>query len=234
MWVDEVRFEERTLWVSDGRVAALGGRASAIDAGGREDVRVIDVSGKYIIPSFVDAHFHLLALAGKQLRCDLSLARNADEAVALLAAWAQAHPGRDAVVGVDFDESDWDDPALPVRAALDAIAGDRPVYARRICGHVGVANTALLDRLTSRPASSTRGRGGSPRTPCSKPTVSRARRRPHWWAPSTVRIAHCTRSASPPSTTSWTPLPSTCTWRGCGERPATAHRCVRAPAGRGF
>jgi predicted amidohydrolase YtcJ len=149
VWVDEVRFEERTLWVSDGRVAALGGRASAIDAGGREDVRVIDVSGKYIIPSFVDAHFHLLALAGKQLRCDLSLARNADEAVALLAAWALAHPGGEAVVGVDFDESGWDAPALPVRAALDAIAGDRPVYARRICGHVGVANRALLAVLTS-------------------------------------------------------------------------------------
>jgi predicted amidohydrolase YtcJ len=150
VWVDEVRFEERTLWVSDGRVAALGGRASAVEAGGRDDVRVIDVAGKYIIPSFVDAHFHLLALAGKQLRCDLSGARNAAEAVALLSAWADAHPGREPVVGVDFDDSGWDDAALPSRAALDAIAADRPVYARRICGHVGVANQALLNALSTR------------------------------------------------------------------------------------
>ncbi len=150
VWVDEVRFEERTLWVSDGRVAALGGKSSAVDAGGRDDVRVIDCAGKYIIPSFVDAHFHLLALAGKQLRCDLSGARSASDVVARLAAWAAAHPGREPVVGVDFDESGWDDPALPTRALLDAIATDRPVYARRICGHVGVANQALLSALTTR------------------------------------------------------------------------------------
>lgn len=150
VWIDEARFEERTLWVSDGRIAGIGGRAGAADAAGRDDVRLLDFSGKYIIPSFVDAHFHLLALAGKRLRCDLSGARSARDAVERLAAWAASHPGREPLVGVDFDESAWDDAALPTRDALDAIAADRPVYARRICGHVGVANHALLAALDTK------------------------------------------------------------------------------------
>jgi len=149
VWVDEARFEERTLWVSDGRVAALGGRAGAADAAHRDDVRVLDFSGKYIIPSFVDAHFHLMALAGKQLRCDLSASTSATDVVARLAAWAEAHPGREPVVGVEFDESGWSDQVLPTRDALNAIDATRPVYARRICGHVGVANDALLKLLTT-------------------------------------------------------------------------------------
>jgi predicted amidohydrolase YtcJ len=150
VWVDEARFEERTLWVSDGRVAALGGRG-APDTGGRDDIRVLDFSGKYIMPSFVDAHFHLMALAGKALRCDLSEARNARDVVALLDAWIGAHPGDEPVVGVDFDESTWDDPALPSRGALNGVATDRPVYARRICGHVGVGNDAMLRQLAKIP-----------------------------------------------------------------------------------
>lgn len=147
VWIDEARFEERTLWVSDGRIAGIGGRAGAADAAGREGVRVIDFTGRYIIPSFVDAHFHLLALAGKRLRCDLSDAAGARDAVERLAAWAASHPGQEPVVGVDFDESGWDDDALPTREALNAIAADRPVYARRICDHVGVGNDALLVAL---------------------------------------------------------------------------------------
>ena len=150
VWVDEARFEERTLWVSDGRVAALGGRGGAADASHKDGVRVIDVSGKYIIPSFVDAHFHLLSLAGKSLRCDLSASTSATDMVARLAAWAASHPGREPVVGVEFDESGWDDPALPAREDLNAIDAGRPVYARRICGHVGVANDALVKSLTTR------------------------------------------------------------------------------------
>ncbi len=147
VWVDDARFEERTLWVSDGRVAGLGGRGGAADAAGRDDVRVLDFAGKYIIPSFVDAHFHLMALAGKQLRCDLSGAASAVGVVEKLAAWAAAHPGTEPVVGVDFDESGWEDPTLPTREALNAIATGRRVYARRVCGHVGIANDALVSAL---------------------------------------------------------------------------------------
>ena len=150
VWIDEARFEERTLWVSDGRVAGIGGRGGAADAAGRDDVQVLDFSGKYIIPSFVDAHFHLLALAGKQLRCDLAGAKSARDAADELAAWAASHPGREPVVGVDFDESAWDDATLPARDALNAISLERPVYMRRICGHVGVANDVLLGMLTTK------------------------------------------------------------------------------------
>jgi predicted amidohydrolase YtcJ len=84
------------------------------------------------------------------LRCDLSGARDARQAIERLAAWESSHPGREAVVGVDFDESTWDDATLPTRDALNAISTQRPVYMRRICGHVGVANDVLLSMLSTK------------------------------------------------------------------------------------
>jgi hypothetical protein len=54
-------------------------------------------------------------------------------------------------MGVDFDESRWEREVLPTRVMLDGVDDRRPVLARRICGHVGVANTLLIRRLRKWP-----------------------------------------------------------------------------------
>jgi predicted amidohydrolase YtcJ len=156
VWTDDglgaIRFEPRTLWIRDGRIVEVLPASAAPSPGARADVRVFDARGKFAIPAFVDAHFHLLSLAHKGLRCDLSRATGAADVTACLAAHASHGDGSDvdAVVGVDFDESGWTDAALPTRAGLNGVAATRPVYARRVCCHVGVANDALLQALAPR------------------------------------------------------------------------------------
>ncbi len=152
VWTEDasgsIRFEPRTIWIRDGRVVEVLPGASAPVAGARPDVRVFDATHKFVCPAFVDAHFHLIALANKSLRVDLSAATSAGDVVARIAAAAGASDS--AVVGVDFDESEWRDATLPTRSDLDAIGGTRLVYARRVCCHVGVANGALLAALAPR------------------------------------------------------------------------------------
>lgn len=143
-----IRFEPRTIWIRDGRIVDVMPGNSPPSLGARPDVRVFDAAGKYVCPAFVDAHFHLIALANKGLRVDLSAATNARDVVARMGAAAAATT--EALVGVDFDESEWRDTALPTRAELDGISRTRPVYARRVCCHVGVANEALLHALAPR------------------------------------------------------------------------------------
>ena len=139
----------RAVWLKDGRIVDVTPVDAAPPDGARSDVRVVSFPGGFVMPAFVDAHFHLLSLAHKTLRCDLSTARSAADVAAYLDGYTRTHDGDAAIVGVDFDESDWRDPALPTRAQLDAISSQRPLYARRVCCHVGVANTALLTRLHS-------------------------------------------------------------------------------------
>jgi predicted amidohydrolase YtcJ len=97
-----------------------------------------------LIPGFNDAHIHLRSIALKGLRCDLGGAGSAAEVVDELAAWMSKYGSEGPIVGVDWDQSAWDDPAFPTRDMLDAVSERRPVYARRICGHVGVVNSAFL------------------------------------------------------------------------------------------
>jgi len=174
VWTDDgagaIRFEPRTIWIRDGRIVEVLPGVVTPSPGARPDILVFDGTGKFVCPAFVDAHFHLIALANKSLRVDLSSATSADDVISTLAsrprvlssrhpvsedtgAPSQRHPRpleEDAIVGVDFDESDWKDGALPTRAQLNAVSDTRPVYARRVCCHVGVANDALLQYLAPR------------------------------------------------------------------------------------
>ena len=122
------------------------------------DVDTVDLAGRTLIPGFVDGHIHLSALALKRLRCDLAGAGSARGVVERLK--AVKTPGeREAVVGVDWDESTWKNKFFPTRPMLDEVDRDRPVYARRICGHVGVVNSVFMALIDPPPGTIDRESG---------------------------------------------------------------------------
>lgn len=67
-----------------------------------------------------------------------------------IAAASAARPGRQLLFLESWDESDWADRTHVARADLDAISEDRPIVARRVCGHRAVVNSAALGLLASR------------------------------------------------------------------------------------
>jgi len=144
-------FEKASIVVSDNVIRHVVEEEGALPAELGSDVERIDLGGAYVLPGFVDTHIHLTALALNKLRCDLSKTTSARDACETLSKWAAAHPDAPFLTGVDFDESRWDRESLPTRAMLDGVDNRRPVLARRICGHIGVANTPLLQRLRKWP-----------------------------------------------------------------------------------
>jgi predicted amidohydrolase YtcJ len=49
-------------------------------------------------------------------------------------------------LGGEWDEQNWDTPALPTRGLIDAITGDTPVFVTRYDLHMALANSAALAR----------------------------------------------------------------------------------------
>ena len=101
----------------------------------------------FLMPSFTDAHCHFTGMGLRTLYTDLSSARSAGDVLDLLAVSARRHPGHGMIRAHSLDESMWPDPALPDPASLDRACGDRPVIVRRICGHMAIANSAMLAML---------------------------------------------------------------------------------------
>ena len=106
---------------------------------------LVDTDGQKHISAgqtVMDAHIHLRSLALKTVRCDLGAAGSLEEALETLVGWAS---GQDTPVlmGVDWDETRWPVGTRPTRNMLDERIPDRPVFMRRICGHVAVVNSAF-------------------------------------------------------------------------------------------
>ncbi|BBK41954.1 amidohydrolase [Allostella vacuolata] len=128
-----------------GRVLATG-RESEIEALVGPATRRLDLAGRLAIPAFNDNHMHLLPLGLSMVEVDIR-ATEVRTMEALLgrikAAADQARPG-EWVVGRGYDHFEFDLKRHPLREELDQVAPRNPVYIKRTCGHVGVANSLAL------------------------------------------------------------------------------------------
>lgn len=123
------------------RVAEVG---PGLAAGGDE---VVDGDGRALLPGLWDHHVHMEQWAMARRRLDVSGARCAADAAALVAdRLRDAPPGRgEVLVGFGFRDALWPDEAH--RALLDRVAGDVPVVLVSGDLHQGWLNGAACDRF---------------------------------------------------------------------------------------
>jgi len=110
--------------VEDGKVAQVEvGDATARPSG----AEVVDLAGGLVAPGFTDAHVHPIQGGLERLRCDLSEHSTRQAYLAAVAAYADAHPEAEWILG-----GGWGMPAFPggrpLALDLDAVVPDRPVF----------------------------------------------------------------------------------------------------------
>ncbi len=105
---------------------------------------MVDLSGKALLPGFVDAHTHFLQ-TGLELTyyVNLSTARSLSDALDMLAEAARKRPGQ-WVVGRGWDESRWKEKRYLERQDLDRAIARQPGCAVRVDGHLVACNTLAL------------------------------------------------------------------------------------------
>ncbi|MGC8922006.1 amidohydrolase [Streptomyces sp. PG2] len=130
--------------VERGKVAWVGSEGAA-DAFADGVDEIVDLDGALVTPAFTDAHVHTTATGLALTGLDLSAAPTLDAALALVRAFAAAHPADRVLLGHGWDAARWPQGRPPARAELDEAAGGRPLYLSRIDVHSAVVTTALLD-----------------------------------------------------------------------------------------
>lgn len=134
------------LAVADGRVLAAGPAAQVAALIGPA-TRVVALDGRLAVPGFNDAHQHLsllgLGLLELNLRADNGVS-SVDELLARVAAEAARKPPGEWITGRGYDQNELREGRHPTRDELDRVAPQHPVFLKRACGHIAVANSRAL------------------------------------------------------------------------------------------
>lgn len=107
---------------------------------------------KTLIPGFVEAHSHVMALGEQALELDLSDSHSLAEAQEKLKKFADEHPSARWILGSGWNEQIWHSPTMPQASDIDKIVNDRPVWLLRSDGDIGWANSLALEKAQIKPA----------------------------------------------------------------------------------
>jgi predicted amidohydrolase YtcJ len=133
----------KALAVKDGKIIVVGSDSDVLAYRGPQ-TKVVDITGKTVIPGLQDSHIHFASL-GYDLthNADLTFAKNADDivkAVADVKAKLNPAPGQ-WLGGARWDQYKY--PEMVTRWQLDAVTPDNPVRLSRVYRGVAV-NTAVF------------------------------------------------------------------------------------------
>ncbi|MGW4536320.1 amidohydrolase [Streptomyces chartreusis] len=129
-------------------VAVTGDRITAV---GHEEVHdlagprteVVDLAGRLLLPGFQDAHVHPVPAGLELTQCDLTGTRTADETLAAVRAYAEAHPEREWITGGGWSMEAFEG-GTPTKELLDSLVPERPVYLPNRDHHGAWVNSRAL------------------------------------------------------------------------------------------
>lgn len=170
----------QAVLVEDGRIAAVGTEAEVF-AVKAADALCVDLKGRTMMPSFMDGHSHITALASTLGLVPLEDAASFDDIVSGIVTYIKERrpePGS-FVIGFGYDHNYLAEKRHPDRYVLDAVQktleesginGDYQLMIGHASGHMGVVNSKALaalgiDENTPDPSGGVIGRLADGKTP---------------------------------------------------------------------
>ena len=144
IWTGDAQHPQaQALAVLDGRIVAVGDD-QAVMAWRGASTQVVNAMGRRVVPGFNDAHVHMV-LGGTTLdSLQLHDVKSAEEFAHRIGERAAHTPKGEWLLGGNWDETLWQQPALPTRQLIDSVAADVPVSMGRYDAHMIVVNSLAL------------------------------------------------------------------------------------------
>ena len=140
--VDNARSWAEAVAVSGGRIVFVGTDAAAAQWIGPQ-TKVVDLSGKMLLPAFHDSHVHPVSGGMEALECDLHGLASTDAVLDTIRSYAWSHPDAAWIRGGGWDLTLFPE-GSPSRLALDRVVPDRPALLDASDGHSSWANSKAL------------------------------------------------------------------------------------------
>jgi predicted amidohydrolase YtcJ len=141
--VNEKQPHAGAVAVRNQRIVFVGSNEDARKFRG-DKTRIIDLSGKTVVPGFTDSHCHIFGIGEREMKLNLEGMNTREDFLAKVKERvAQTERGK-WITGRGWIETFWKPPEFPSRQDLDKVAPDNPVFLTRADGHASVVNSAAL------------------------------------------------------------------------------------------
>ncbi len=141
--VDKSHPTAQAVAVLGDRIVAVGSN-DEIEAWRGARTRVVDASGKLLLPGFNDSHVHFVDGGLSLDSVQLNDATSAAEFARRIGEQAKKTPRGEWVTSGDWDETKWTPAAMPTKELIDPLTPDTPVFVSRYDGHMALANSITL------------------------------------------------------------------------------------------
>lgn len=134
--------------VEKGRIKKIG-RKEELQNLMDGDTKVFDLKGKTMLPSFMDSHSHVTALAQTLSIANLTKCTNFEEMVEELKQYKEEKKIADGdwIIGFGYDHNFLEEKKHPDCTVLDKANLNNPVLITHASGHMGVVNSIGLEKL---------------------------------------------------------------------------------------
>lgn len=141
--LDADRPQAQAVALGQGRIQVVGGNDDVRHLAG-PDTDTIDLNGGLVVPGFIDTHIHFYEWALKRQGVKLDDVSCLEELLARVRQTVHSRPPDQWIMGQGWNETDWTEPHMPTREALDRAAPNHPVLLWRCDLHLAAANSAAL------------------------------------------------------------------------------------------
>lgn len=135
------------ILVEDSKIAKIGEKQELVDA--NSDAELIDLQGKTLIPSFIDAHSHFFGYANSMLQVSLEESADFNEIADRITKFMEKNDVKEGqwVIASNFDPNTLAEKTYPKVDFLDKICPKNPLVLQNKSGHNGCFNSLALKEL---------------------------------------------------------------------------------------
>ncbi|MGV7117346.1 amidohydrolase [Paenibacillus kyungheensis] len=136
--------EADAVYIENGIISAIGTTQELSLQLSGKDYRQVDWDGAYVLPGLVDSHMHLSMHGMKLSMLDFSDVTSKEDMIQLIRQRAEVTPVGEWIVGLNWNENNFDPPIPPLRTELDEITTNHPIYLTRTCFHAFLGNSVAF------------------------------------------------------------------------------------------
>lgn len=131
--------------IRDGRIVYAGNREDAMKL--LDNPVVYDLSGRVLLPGFIESHMHLVEAARTLVEIDLKNVRSIEEFADILHSISITRKKGQWIIGSGWSEMEIFKGIMPGKKDIDEVVEDKPVCLVRQDGHSLVMNSIAVDIL---------------------------------------------------------------------------------------